>query len=169
MSRKLLLVVGDEKKELFIEGYSVSDGIYEGHDLIIEIFPQIQEVIAEGVEKPSVNGIFNEEGTFSDVILADTSFNASLDVYRTNYLLKFIDKTEGYPLVDRYKLTTQVYSLDDIEKAIKELSDIEKKLSNNHYLKIIKPPEIRFLKNRGNTFTINEDIELYESKTSRTI
>jgi hypothetical protein len=161
MTKKLLLVIGDEKRELLIEGYQLSDNIYEEYDLVIEIFPQIVEVVAEDIKKPLSNGIYNEGG-FSDVKLHETGFGSFLDSRRLNYAKYIIEKTDGLKLIENYKLVTQPYVLNDVQDAVEELVEVESSLTKKYLLKISESPEIKFLKGHNNLFIISEIVELYQ-------
>jgi len=163
--KKLLLIIGDEKREIIFGGFQVLENMYEGFDTIIEIFPIEEERLeAEGVGKPSSQGI-QDEVIFNDVLLHETVYSLLFKKRQVDIAHRILTKPEGYKLVDKYNLSTSLSKKDEIEKCIIELIENEKKLlSSDYFLYIVEPPLIKFYK--GNEIQITESVEVYSKEKS---
>jgi len=160
--KKLVLIIDGNKQEISeIEAFEVSYGVYEEADIVIVINTNQKEVIAEGVLRPSSQGIYKDK--LEDTKLENTLYMSQYEQLRDAFRSKIISEvSEDYAFIEKMSLSTKAYEEPYIIEAIEELVESEKELTRNGFIKIIKSPKIEFIKE--GYLKIVEEVDVYKQR-----
>lgn len=160
-SKKLILIVDGNQRGIFeVDAFEVSYGLYEEADMAVIINTVQTEVIAEGVLKPSGQGIYKEP--LEDTELKNTLYFNTYEKLREAFRHKILaDDLKDYAFKEKISLSTPAYAEGDVLDAIKSLVGSEETLAKLDFIKTVKEPRIVFIKGK---LKITEDVEVYKKR-----
>jgi hypothetical protein len=162
-TKTLTLVVDGNKRDTFeVETFEVSYGLYEESDIVIIINTKQENLVAEGVLRPSKQGIYKDK--LVDVELKDTLYMHTYDELREKFFPKILrgDVSKDYLFVEKLSLSTKAYYEGNAIQAIQELVMSESALISDGFIRTVKGPKMEFVVE--DYLKITEDVEIYKKR-----
>ena len=161
-SKKLVLIINGQRQESYeIDAFEVSYGLYEETDIAVILHTTQENLVAEGVGRPSPKGIHEEP--LEDTALMNTSFANKFMELRHKYFSKVLSEvTPGFSFIEKKTIFSKPYLESEMLTALEEFVAFEERMASLYYIKIIKEPYIRFT---NGSLIISEDVELYSDKS----